>query len=144
MCACMFASNKELVGESVCVFWVSGEHGGGVCGVGIASVFRRGFLWGECGRWEERRVAVGGVTLPQSGTVRWAGTKRLGGRWLDWPGPAWPWPTDLPNPGHCKGSDKRISCSVHVPESSYAATETICWLIHTKIQFIHYKNTTWQ
>ena len=30
---------------------------------------------------------VGGAALPQSRTVRWAGTKQLDGGVLDWPGP---------------------------------------------------------
>ena len=63
---------------------------GGVWSGVAASVFRACSLWGVCGRWKRGRMVlvVGGAALPQSRTVRWAGTKQLngGGAWLAWPG----------------------------------------------------------
>lgn len=84
--------SRELIGWCVCVFVWEWKWGGGVEWSGCISIQQWlpvRSVW-EVGRREGGMVVVvvGGAALPQSRTVRWAGTKRHDGGLLDWPGPA--------------------------------------------------------
>lgn len=80
LCLCVFTCTLTNTGKSslggvcvivcVCLYLCGREHRGGVWSGVSASVFRS--VW-EVGRRE------GGAALPQSRTVRWAGTKQLDG-----------------------------------------------------------------
>lgn len=89
MCLSTCTLTRAVGSSSGCVFVRVRVKMGGVWSGAAASVFRACSLWGVCGRWKRGRMVfvVGGAALPQSRTVRWAGTKQLDGGLLDWPGP---------------------------------------------------------
>lgn len=61
-CVCVFASSHATKSR------LHGREHRGCLEWGAARVFSNGFLEGECGRWEERRVAVDGV---MGGAMGW-------------------------------------------------------------------------
>lgn len=83
----------ESSSGGVCVCFCVGVEVGGWCGVERLHQYSAVAPCEECvGGGKEGGmvvvVVVGGAALPQSRTVRWAGTKRHDGGLLDWPGPA--------------------------------------------------------
>lgn len=123
-CTFTRAVKSSSGGVCVCVFFLCGcERGGGVEWSGCISIQQwlpMRSAW-EVGWREGGMVVVGGATHLQSRTVQWAGTKQLDRGFLDWRSPA-----RAPRPAktHCTGPDKRISCSVCVPESNKTSTGT--------------------